>query len=58
MEPCYKSITFLTLLHFVFFVNPIAVSSPPENSSNVTLGSLGKKIIRANLQGDRTGKQH
>ncbi|HUX80487.1 MAG TPA: tryptophan dimethylallyltransferase family protein, partial [Alphaproteobacteria bacterium] len=45
MGPCYKSIAFLTLLHFVFFMNQIAVSYPMDDSSNVTLGSLGKKKL-------------
>lgn len=45
MAACYKSITLLTLLHLVFFMNRIAVSSPIENSSNATLGSLGKKKL-------------
>jgi len=45
MRVCYKPITFLTLLHLVFFMNQTAVGSPTENSSNVTLGSLGKKKL-------------
>lgn len=45
MGACYKSIAFLTLLYLVFFMNRIAVSFPIENSSNVTLGSLGKKKL-------------
>jgi len=45
MNACYKSITFLTLFQLVFFMNQIAVSAPAENSSYVTLGSLGKEKL-------------
>ncbi len=53
MWVCYKSITFLILLNLVFVMNQIATSAPmgarssiaPENSSKVTLGSLGKEKL-------------
>ena len=45
MRAYYKSITLPVLIHLVFFMNQTAVSSPTENSSNVTLGFLGKKKL-------------
>lgn len=43
MGACCQSIAFLTL--FYFFTTRIALSSSAENSSNVTLGSLGQQKL-------------
>lgn len=45
MGTYYKTITFIALLNFNFFMQRVAVSFPAENSSDITLGSLGKKKL-------------